>query len=49
MTGDAHMKIDRKTLEIISTISLIVLAISTSIIAIRLDDLIDILTVIGNK
>ncbi|SEN69253.1 hypothetical protein SAMN05192533_11790 [Mesobacillus persicus] len=43
------MKIDRKTLEIISTISLIVLAISTSIIAIRLDDLIDILTVIGNK
>lgn len=41
--------IDRNKIEIINMISLVVIAISTASIALKFDDIIDLLAVIGNK
>lgn len=41
--------LDKEKIELIKMISLIVIAISTASIALRMDDVIDLLAVIGNK
>lgn len=43
------MKFEDKTLEKIKILALVVIALSTSILALRIDDVIDILIVIANK
>ncbi|MDQ0860912.1 hypothetical protein [Bacillus sp. V2I10] len=41
--------LDKSTIELVKMISLVVIAVSTATIAYQFDDLIDVLSVIGNK